>query len=372
MKEEICARFPDLVSRKQLVVREDFFIDALDEYIDYVNVPNPRRLLRDVIMKHGESYPQFSEKVPKQYIKLQEKIGEMRRSGQRIIPYTLLEEVNSALEEPLLAQDLELFVQFEHNCGSILHFNDVHLSHLVVLEPKLVIDVTKSIVTSKRFAEEVWDEEIWNGMVSTGQVDESYILKLWEKNSDEILYQNREFLLLLLQRLDIIAKPKVYDQDGFDAPVRSYYVPCMLQVEARNKEWHKEDTDIAISFRFQELLPPAVVHKVFATCLGLWAVMDNCLYDGWAAFESGPNHILFLEREANSIIISIRHRKSSAKIDINLVRSIQQFFVQTIHRIVSAYGVKVGDDKQNVYKMECNKNAISSGIGSENKVSNCY
>ena len=359
IKEEICTKFSGLVNSQQLIVREDLFIDAF--HMSW----KTRQKLKDVIIQHGEPYPEFGEKVPMQYKQLEEKIGEMRRKGQRIIPYSVLMETNASLEKPLSAQEFELFLQFQHNCGFILHFKDVHLKHMVILDPQLIIDATKSIVTSRRFALEVWDKEIWDTMVTTGKVDESYILKVWEASSDNIFYQYREYLLRLLQRLDIIARPKVYDREGFDAPVRSYYVPCMLEALVTNLEIQSKDSDITIAFVFKDLLPPAVVHKVFASCLSLWSVEANCLYNGWAALGSGRNHLLLLQRESSSIRVSIQHRKHAENIDINLVKSIKQFFNQTINRIVCFYGVKLEDNVEKVYKIEYNESAIYRGLGEE-------
>ena len=209
---------------------------------------------------------------------------------------------------------------------------------------------------------------MWDGMVTTGKIDESYIEKVWEAHCNRILHQHREYLLLLLQRLDIIAKPKVYDDGGFDTSVGYFYVPCMLQVKVRSTERLPKDEDITISFKFKELLPPAVVHKVFASCICLWSVQANCLYDGWALLESGPNHLILLDRHSNSITVSVRHRQNAGKVELSFLRSIKHFFAQTIQRIVSAYGVQVEKGKSRIYEIECNKNAITKGIGSEDKV----
>ena len=340
----------------QLVVSENLFIDALNMSW------GTREAIQDVILKHGQSYPEFGERIPVQYKALQEKITGIRKDGKRIIPYTLLEATNATLESPLSAEELELFVNFQHNCGSLLYFNDIRLRNFVILDPKIVIDATKCVVTSKMFTIETWDEEKWDNMVSTGKIDESYILEIWKKTSKDVLFDYREYLLLVLQRLDIIAKPKIYN-NGDDISVGFYYVPCMLQAKVLDTEIKAKDEDITISFKFRDLLPPAVVHKVFAACIGLWQVVTNCLYDGWAVFRSGPNHLLLLKRESSSIVVSIHHRQNAAKIDINRARSIKHFLVQTIQRIVSMYGVIIGSNTDKIFTIEYNKIAISHGIG---------
>ena len=297
----------------------------------------------------------------------------MRKNGKRIIPYSLLEDANSSLGDPLSPEELQLFLQFQHNCGFLLYFTDARLSHMIVLDPRLIIDATKCIVTSERFAFDTWDKEKWNRMITTGKIDETYILTVWERSSEECLYQQREYLLLVLQRLDIIAKAKAYD-GGVDILVSFYYVPCMLKAKLRKTEsqiTEINDDDLTLSFKFKDLLPPAVVHKVFAACLGLWQVEANCLYDGWAALASGPKHIILLQRESCCIAVAIRHRQDSAKIDINLVRSVRHFLIQTIQRIVSFYDATLEKDTGKIYKIEYNQSAITRDVDVDEEKVKC-
>ena len=89
IKDEICDRFSELVKGKQLIVREDLFLDALNMHTPPPSpppTPPPRRariasgmkfkiqhppplntkrtlrLLREVIIEHGESYPEFGKR----------------------------------------------------------------------------------------------------------------------------------------------------------------------------------------------------------------------------------------------------------------------------------------------------------------------
>ena len=337
------------------MVSEDLFIDALDMS------KNTRGKIQNVILQLGQTYPEFGERIPVQYKTLQEKIGQMRKDEKRVIPYTLLEKANAELDTPLSAEELHIFLQFQHNCGFLLFYNDIHLKDYVVLDAKLVIDATKCIVTSEQFITDTWDKETWTKKVSTGEIEESYILKIWKGKSKELLYEHRKFLLQLLQRLDIIAKPKIYEE-GIDVPVTFYYVPCMLQTKVQDTETKVKDEDIKLTFKFKDLLPPAVVHKIFASCLALWPVEKNCLYEGWALFASGPNHLILLRRDSRSIVVSIQCRQNAAEIDIQLALSIKHFLVQTIHRIVSVYSAKLQKESGAIYSIEYNQTAASVGI----------
>ena len=351
-----------MVQTSQLVVREDLFIDALNMSRKTL------KLLRNVILDQGQCYPEFGEMLPTQWLELQAKLDLMRRKGKRIIQYSELEEANAALKEPLSKDQLELFVSFQHNSGLLLHFNEPHLMHIVVLDPKLIIDATKSIITCPRFVLDLWGKEEWQQMVVTGRVEEDYITRVWKKRDKSVLFKHWEYLILVLKKLDIITRPKIY-LDGFDnnVPVSFYYVPCMLQRQPEGRE--NKEGDITMSFRFREIdiLPPAIYNRYVASCLALWQVEGGELYDGMVALRSGPQHILVIRREPGRITVSVRHKTDAGKIDLNLVRSLRQFTGQTLQRVISLYNTDRKDEDESSFKIGYNDNAISRGLGPDDE-----
>ena len=361
VRDEICRRFSSLVETSQMIVREDLFLDALDMSGETL------QLLRDVILDHGQSYPNFGEVLPTNWLELQGKLDLMRKKGKRIIQYSELEDANATLKEPLSKDQLELFVSFQHNSGLLLHFNEPHLMHIVVLDPKLIIDATKSIITCPRFALDIWGKKEWQEMVATGRVEENYIKRVWRKRDKRVLFKHWEYLLLVMKKLDIITRPKIYlEGSDVNVPVSFYYVPCMLQ---RQPEARKDNEgDITMSFRFREIdiLPPAIYNRYVASCLALWQVEDGRLYDGMVALRSGPLHVVVIRREHGSITVSVRHKKDTSRVDLNLMRSLRQFTGQTLQRVISLYNTEQGDD-ESFFKIGYNDNAISRGLGPDDE-----
>ena len=344
-----------------MIVREDLFLDALDMSEETL------QLLRNVILDHGQSYPDFGEVLPTQWLELQGKLDLMRKKGKRLIQYSELEDANAAITEPLSTEQLELFVSFQHNSGLLLHFNEPHLMHIIVIDPKLIIDATKSIITCPRFVLDLWRKEEWQQMVSTGRVEEEYIKKVWRKRDKSVLLKHWEYLILVMKKLDIITRPKIYlDGSDTNVPVSFYYVPCMLQRQPEDME--DNEGEITMSFRFREIdiLPPAIYNRYVASCLALWQVEDGRLYDGMVALRSGPQHVLVIQREPGRITVSVRHKTDACKIDLNLVRSLRQFTGQTLQRIISLYNTKEGDD-ENFFKIGYNDNAVSRGLGPDDE-----
>ena len=360
MRDDICSRFSSLVDTSQMIVSEDLFLDAFHMSED------SRRLIQKVILEQGQSYPEFGEKLPKNWYQLQGKIEKMRKKGLRIIEYSKLEDANQTLEEPLSQEQLELFLSFQHNSGFLLHFNEPHLKHIVVLDPKLIIDATKSIITCPAFALDIWGKAEWEQMVETGKIEEGYIKEVWKKRDKNVLYTHWQYLLLVLRKLDIVTKPKVYLK-GFDVSVSFYYIPCMLQTRLDGRETESSERYISMVFRFRDtdILPPAIYNRFVASCLALWEVENGRLYDGMVALRSGPFHILVIKRESGSINVSIKHKSDATKIDNNLVRSFEHFTGQTLQRIISLYNTTSQQETERFYTIEYNDFAISKGIGQD-------
>ena len=339
-----------------MIVTEDLFIDAFDMSEDTLS------LIRGKIIEQGSKYPEFGETIPKNWYQLQGKIEKMREMRLRIIPYNKLEEANATLDEPLSQDDLELFVVFQHNSGHLLHFKDPHLKHLVVLDPKLIIDATKSVITCKAFALDIWGKREWKKMVGSGKVEKSYICKVWRKRSKNVLYKHREYLMNVMEKLDIIVHPKVYDE-GVAVEVNFVVIPCMLQTNAPASAKTPREEDVNIRLHFNDVLLPAVYNRLVASCLTLWSIEE--LYEGYAVLRSGPHHVIVIVRESSSIALSIRNKDEPAKVDVYLARSLELYVSQTIQRIMSIYGTVPGGDNKELYQIEYNNTAVSLGFGQE-------
>ena len=281
----------------------------------------------------------------------------MKANGQRIISLTCLKDVNSSLEKPLREEELELFLTFMHNAGFLLHFKDAGLKEMVILDPKLVIDAMKCFVTCRKFSFDIWGNREWMKMISTGKIEKSHITKMWRNRNKKLFFDNREFLFGVLEKLDLITCPKIYDR-GHDVVASFYLVPSMVKEVAKDRSNLRRNV-IEVSYKFLEILPPAVFNRLICSCLSLWQVHDGNLFDGYVELESGLNHLLVIRREFKTIVVSFIHKTTPEDIDMNLCRSVKQYICQSINRIVSLYDTNSSDGEQDLYILEYNKNAIT-------------
>ena len=347
-----------MVESEQLIVREDLFVNALEQSKE------SQEKLRKIVLEVGQSYPEFGEKLPVQWMLLQEKIYAMKRKGTRIIPFSKLVELNQELETPLEDEkQLRLFASFLHQTGYILYIQEGPLMNTIVLDPKLVIDAMKCFITCSKFAMDVWGKQEWEMMASKGRMDEAYIENVWKKRSKALFYHHRKFLLHVMENLDLISRPKFYSK-GQDVTGSVFYVPCMLKAEVPESMRQATDADVTVEFRFREILPPAVFNRLVCSCLTLWAVEAEGLCDGLVSLRSGKAHILHLKREFRTIKASIMHRTSHENVDIYLCRSFTQYLIQSIQRIISIYYISPTsmDEAEEVFSLQFNETAKRKGV----------
>ena len=350
IKDTIIQNFKPLVDSSQLIVREDLFLSAVDLSQESLDI------IRKIIIDLGENYPEFGERLPKHWIDFQEIIAELKASGERIVSLDRLKGLNSSLETPLSLEELDLLLSFMHSTGVILHFKDTVLSETVILDPKLIIDAMRCLVTCQKFAMDVWGKKEWQKMSTSGKLEETYIIKVWKKRNKIHLYKNRSFLLMVMEKLDLITRPRIYDK-GHDVIVKFFYVPSMVKEVVKDKsEFHANAVNVTL--KFHDILPPAVFNRLVCSCMSLWPVHKNELYDGYVVLESGLNHLLVIRRQFKTIDVSFIHKVSPDDIDVNLCRSVKQYICQSVMRIVSLYDT-ITSDEEEFYTIEYNELARS-------------
>ena len=349
IKSTILEKFKTLIDSSQLIMRDDLFLNARDLS------PEARDTLRKVIVEYGETYPDYGKNMPKHWMELLETLFQMKTNGQRIISLECLIDVNAGLKNPLRKEELELFLTFMHNAGYLLHFKDAGLQNMVILDPKLIIDAMKCFITCRKFSFDIWGGRRWNKMVSTGKIEKSHIINMWVKRNKELYFENKEFLLGVMEKLDLITCPKIYDK-GQDVIASFYLVPSMIKETAQNRQRIRTN-DVEVFFKFHDILPPAVFNRLVCSCLSLWPVHKGRLYDGYVELESGLNHLLIIRRDFKTIEVSFIHKTSPDDIDVNLCRSIKQYIRQAILRIVSLYDNAFSDGEGELYTLDYNDNA---------------
>ena len=348
IKQEICETFKDVIASNQLIVRDELFIDAKRLDSDTLDK------IRAAVLEYGMSYPSFGESIPTAWRDLHLELDKMRSTGTMIVSMEEIRRINSRMKSPLEDQELNVFIDFLHGVGYCLHFEEGALSDYVILEPKWVIDAMKIFITCDKFGFRFWEKRKWLKMRSTGQVKESYIIKQWQSRGGGSFFEHREYLMLVLEKLDILCRAKIYDENGNVDNADFFLVPCMVNASIREPIRGQHST-VDMLYTFPTVVPVAIYNRLVCACLVLWPVYKGHLYSGLVVLKSGQYHLIKLRMKDGNIVVSFDHMISLENIDIHVCRTVRQFLNKALDSIMKTYKA----DAQKLYHLEYNNEAIS-------------
>ena len=194
----------------------------------------------------------------------------------------------------------------------------------VILEAKWIIDAMKAFVTCERFGLQFWKQKKWMKMKSSGQVRETYILQQWMSRDTESFHEFREYLLLVLVKLDILCRAKLYGRNGEDINADFFTVPCMVNSAKPDSELLRQP-NVCMTYTFPTAVPVAIYNRLVCACLVLWPVYDGQIHSGLVILKSGQRHCIILQMKEGKILVSFLHKQTLQKVDIYLCRTVRQF-----------------------------------------------
>ncbi|KAL3889191.1 hypothetical protein ACJMK2_001539, partial [Sinanodonta woodiana] len=325
--DEYFMKLRQMLKSKPLVLHlmDDIAIDNTLE-----SDPSLEKLKRR-IFELASQQPYWGEEKPARWLPLEQAIMTMRDSDVKVAPLSLIEEINRSSSVKIEDRgELELFLNFQHDIGTILYFNADGLRENIVLNPQWMIDVFRSLITAKMFIKQhPTITEEWFEFEETGKLTHKLIDAIWTEEKPDF-HDNKEYLLLVMEKLNIIAKPMSYTMDGESVKHEDYYLaPCILKQETPkeiicHKSDNKKESTSALCFVCKEkCLPPPIFHRLVGACLTHWAIAQqnekNLIYCGCCVFDIDKYHRLFLHFLGHVIfarvtIIGIKDISKSSKL----------------------------------------------------------
>ncbi|XP_071141746.1 probable serine/threonine-protein kinase roco6 [Mytilus edulis] len=186
-------------------------------------------------------------------------------------------------------------LQYCHDIGTIVYFDEKKIEDYVILDPKWLINAFRCLVSDKiENIIEVSDD--WQTLTDTGQLTYSLISLLFRKEPELKFEENKEHLIEVMKRFDIIVNLK----DSTEL-----YMPCMVK-SCSFSEVQKQFSDgsqstqktswLCLEFKF---LPPAFFNHIIAWYIKQYnvsVILDkqsrrkrNALYRQVGVFDLDPS-----------------------------------------------------------------------------------
>ncbi|KAL3854635.1 hypothetical protein ACJMK2_013896 [Sinanodonta woodiana] len=351
-RHEVCERYfrkiRSYLSDKPTIlhlVNEDFAIDN-------TVVDDKLVALKQKIVEVASQQPYWGEEVPARWILLERELTRLKAAGIKVIPRTLLEAFNQAHDVPIPTEELELFLKFQNDIGTILYFSIEVLKDNIILVPQFMIDALKSLITAEVFVlrNATAVAKKWDMFNKSGKLYPELIDAIWTKEKHPDLHDNKQHILLFMEHLHIIAKPRCFSDDGTEIKVEDYYLaPCMLREAVPTNVISPEsdpeigNTSVLCFVCTAKYLPPPVFHRLLGACLIHWPIAkqlsQNLIYCGCCVFDLDNVHQLTIHLRDYVIFTRVKgvgvinmHQSSE------ICRKVKSFISDNLSRITGALG----------------------------------
>ena len=349
MIQKINEHFRESVQKGHLIIDMALFMDTRD------SSSKSYGQLRNLISKHAKAQPNWGEELPMRWLLLFSKLNEMAQNGRKIISKKDLRQLNTTLPSPLQIDEIEVFLKFHHSLGHILYFQDPSMQDTIVLDPTLVVDAFRSLISSPLLCQSntIRKKAWWN--LQLGIITEKEISDIWSYKEFESLEDHRDHLLAMMVKLDLLAKPKRY-VFGKTEESKYFFVPAMLKESGENKisdivERHKEGGSVSFDFK-RKLLPAAIFSRLLAACLSMWPVEKKekkHLYSGMCLYEVDKFHSMLIRKVDHVIHLSITHNRKQSSISQRLCFELQNFIQGTLDKIMTLYPCHRGERAYDIH-----------------------
>jgi len=301
--------------------------------------------LRKIVLELTGKGISWGNEMPSRWLLLEDTLIEKKSEKIRIMTLDGVMRLNKNIKWPLPSKkEIFVFLKHLHDIGTIMHYTDDGLQELVILDPQWLIDSLKCIITAECFYIEGYEREM-KKLKSTGILNKDLMESIWKKNTDERFYEFRNELVLLMQKLDLISIPKVYDERGNETNSPIYLVPCMLNSATKTflSTFRKDASSIHIPLVFSfhdDFLPPAMVYRLLAACnvqYGLSAdSKTTTIFCDAAVFKVSDDHFLLLEYKGSSLIADVlSYGRENA--DVGICQGVREFLDDALRFIIAPH-----------------------------------
>ena len=313
--------------------------------------------LQAEIFALAQQQPNWGIQTPSRWLPLEREIQHAKDSGLKVIPIGKIREINSRLEVRIPDDaELQRFLQFLHDTGEMIFFNEPTLRDRVVLDPVWLIDALKALITADRFAIRSTNHaDKWKRFCETGIIHKTTITAIFKENADDpALVENSEHVLRLMEKFLFIASPidnevDINDHGDTEEKTDTMYIVSSMVQTPMNKQLITSPQGLSSTTVFcmvsqNNFLPSAVFHKLLAKCISKWQIVD----------QSGQKQIfcdvckfnLDQQKHYKLILLSIQHALhariisyiDTTKPRLSLCKLVYDFLIETLRNILRSMG----------------------------------
>ncbi|KAL3889759.1 hypothetical protein ACJMK2_002087, partial [Sinanodonta woodiana] len=189
--------------------------------------------LKKKIVEVASQQPYWGEQIPTRWFLLEQQLMRLRDAGVKVVSHNTVEHLNKEgtvrIEE---SEELDLFLRYLHETGTIIYFSIEVLRDNIMLDPKWMIDALKLLInaqptlpvntadndteSSNRAASAAHSDitQKWSDFKEKGILTVELVDYIWTKERHPDLHKHKEHILMIMEQLNILARPRSFNEMG--------------------------------------------------------------------------------------------------------------------------------------------------------------
>ncbi|KAL3889477.1 hypothetical protein ACJMK2_001817 [Sinanodonta woodiana] len=339
------------------LVDKDF---SIDNTIDDDELEKLKRTIFEV----ASQQPYWGEQIPTRWFLLEQQLIKLRDAGVKVISRSDVEKLNNEGTVQIKdSEEMDLFLTYLHETGTIIYFNIEVLKDNIILDPIWLIDALKLLINAhpnlpeclaenKSQSDNPVDSAIgqkWRDFKDKGILSPELVDALWTKEKHPQLHANKDHLLRVMEQFNIIAKPVSFSKVSENKVEEYFLTPCMLREECPKEVISPERDQRIVStpvlcYIFRgKYLPPPIFHRLIADCITRWPVakkketQENLIFCGCCVFNLDLFHRLTLYCRSHIVFARITRMVNDEvkTVDAKLCTKVRMIISRTLTKITS-------------------------------------
>ncbi|XP_063447970.1 uncharacterized protein LOC134727519 [Mytilus trossulus] len=175
--------------------------------------------IRHFISRQAMQMHDWGRVCPLKWILFQQVLGKLKESG---VPISTTKQLLKIATHDDIGisnnKEFKLCLQYCHDNGTVIYFEEENLKDHVILDPKWLVDAFRCLVSDK-IETKIKLSDHWQSLIETGELTDTLITALFEKEPHLKFLENKIHLLEVMKRFDIIVSLKNSS---------ALYMPCMM------------------------------------------------------------------------------------------------------------------------------------------------
>ncbi|XP_076115884.1 uncharacterized protein LOC143083515 [Mytilus galloprovincialis] len=188
--------------------------------------------LRKYISEIAKQMNYFAEKLPTRWIQLENALGVLKGANEHVLLFKNMKII--ARKYLIEEEELLRFLNNQHKIGNLIFFKEIR--ELIILQPEWLVKCYRCLVCDCHPEKRNFNmicPTAWYQLISTGQLSNTLINQLFEKEPALKFEDHQSHLLKVMEKCDIIVKPQFTDSSNNESHTPDvYYLPCMIEKSA--------------------------------------------------------------------------------------------------------------------------------------------